>query len=127
VTLPVIGYHLFTQTAHIAKNPIFQERAMDTPIRPLTPQSTLPQHASLAPQDRALMEKAKALEASFLAEMLGHAGLGAAPEGFGGGIGEEQFSSFLRAEQAKALVEKGGIGLAEQIFNSLKERAAHAD
>jgi Rod binding domain-containing protein len=99
---------------------------MDTPIRPLTPQSTLPPPASLAPQDRALMEKAKALEASFLAEMLGHAGLGAAPEGFSGGIGEEQFSSFLRAEQAKAMVEKGGIGLAEQIFNSLKERAAHA-
>jgi Rod binding domain-containing protein len=126
VTLPVIGYHLFTQTAHIAKNPIFQERAMDTPIRPLTQQTSLPPPASLAPQDRALMEKAKALEASFLTEMLGHAGLGAAPQGFSGGIGEEQFSSFLRAEQAKAMVEKGGIGLAEQIFNSLKERAADA-
>jgi hypothetical protein len=126
LTLPVIGYHLFTQTAHITKNPIFQERAMDTPIRPLLPPSTLPTPASLGPQDRALMEKAQALEASFLAEMLGHAGLGAAPEGFSGGIGEEQFSSFLRAEQAKAMVEKGGIGLAEQIFNSLKERAGHA-
>jgi hypothetical protein len=127
MTLPVIGYHLFTQTTHIAENPIFQERAMDTPIRPLTPQSRPTTLANLAPQDRALMEKAKALEASFLAEMLGHAGLGAAPEGFSGGIGEEQFASFLRAEQAKGMVEKGGIGLAEQIFNSLKERAAHAD
>jgi Rod binding domain-containing protein len=125
--LPAIGYHLFTQSAHIAKNPIYQERPMDSPIPPLSPQQVRPAAAAtLAPQDRALMEKAKALEASFLAEMLGHAGLGAAPEGFGGGIGEEQFSSFLRAEQAKAMVEKGGIGLAEQIFNSLKERAAHA-
>jgi len=126
MTVPIIGYHLFTQTVHIAENPIFQERAMDTPIRPFTPQPFMPPPANLAPQDRVLMEKAKALEASFLAEMLGHAGLGAAPEGFSGGIGEEQFSSFLRAEQAKGIVEKGGIGLAEQIFNSLQKRAAHA-
>ena len=39
--------------------------------------------------------------------------------GAAGGVGEEQFSSFLRAEQAKLMVAKGGIGLAEQIFQSL--------
>jgi len=68
------------------------------------------------------MEQARALEASFLAEMLGHAGLGAVPDGFGGGAGEDQFASFLRAEQAKAMAAKGGIGLAQSIFESLKNR-----
>ncbi len=93
--------------------------------RPIT--SILPQSAARSPADAALMEKAKALEASFLSEMLGHAGLGTPRESFGGGIGEEQFASFLRAEQAKAMVAKGGIGLAEHIFESLKQRAAHGN
>ena len=66
-----------------------------------------------------LMEKAKALEAAFLSEMLSHAGLNASQEAFSGGIGEEQFASFLREAQAKSIVEHGGIGLAEKLFQSL--------
>ena len=77
-------------------------------------------------RDVALMQQAKALEASFLSEMLGHAGMGEARDAFGGGAGEEQFASFLRQEQAKQMVEKGGIGLAEQLFRALTERADHA-
>lgn len=69
-----------------------------------------------------LMEKARALEAAFLSEMLSFSGLGAAPEGFGGGPGEEQFASFLRHEQAQLMVQQGGLGLAEQIFRSLVTR-----
>ena len=69
-----------------------------------------------------LMEKAKELEAAFLSEMLSFSGLGAVSEGFGGGAGEEQFGSFLRAEQARMMVDQGGIGLAEMIFNSLKAK-----
>lgn len=68
------------------------------------------------------MEAAKELETSFLAEMLKSAGLGKVSESFGGGIGEEQFASFMRQEQAKSMVEAGGIGLAESIFEALKER-----
>jgi Rod binding domain-containing protein len=68
------------------------------------------------------MQKAQSLEASFLAEMLSFTGLGNVSEGFGGGAGEEQFSSFMRQEQARMVVARGGIGLAEQIFNSLKGR-----
>lgn len=95
---------------------------MDMPLHSrLAPLST----PALPPQDKVLMEKAKALEASFLSEMLGHAGLGEARQSFGGGIGEEQFASFLRAQQASAMVEKGGIGLAEHIFNAMKEKALH--
>ncbi|WP_373354995.1 rod-binding protein [Pseudoroseicyclus sp. CXY001] len=77
-----------------------------------------------APADEtALMEAAKALEASFLAEMLKSTGLGEMPSEFGGGAGEEQFASFLREEQARAMVAAGGIGLAEQLFASLVSRA----
>lgn len=67
----------------------------------------------------AMMAKAQELEASFLAEMLGHAGLGEARDTFGGGHGEDQFASFLKEEQAKLMVRRGGIGLAELIFKSM--------
>ncbi|SNR49935.1 rod-binding protein [Puniceibacterium sediminis] len=75
-----------------------------------------------ARRDLALREAAKELEAGFLAEMLKAAGLGKTSESFGGGQGEEQFSSFLRQEQARAMVEGGGIGLAESLYHALKER-----
>jgi peptidoglycan hydrolase FlgJ len=67
----------------------------------------------------ALMDKARALEASFLSEMLSHAGLGTEDGPFSGGIGEDQFASFLRGEQAKVMVQHGGIGLAQQLFDSM--------
>lgn len=69
--------------------------------------------------DARLRTLSQQLEAGFLAEMLGHAGLGAARESFGGGAGEQQFSSFLRQEQANAMVRAGGIGLAESLFNAM--------
>ena len=78
------------------------------------------------PPDRrsALMEKAQELEATFLAEMLAHTGLGASEGSFSGGTGEDQFASFLRQEQARLMVRHGGIGLAELVFNSMA-RADH--
>ncbi len=72
--------------------------------------------------DAALRKAAHELEASFLSEMLGAAGLGAARESFGGGAGEDQFASLLRHEQARAMVAQGGLGLAESIFEALKEK-----
>lgn len=74
-------------------------------------------------RDRALMEAAQTLEAAFLSEMLQSAGLGKSSESFGGGAGEEQFSSFLVNEQAKHIVKGGGIGLAQSLFEALKEQA----
>jgi Rod binding domain-containing protein len=73
------------------------------------------------PPDRAdaLMAKAEEMEAAFLAEMLSHSGLGERKGPFGGGEGEAQFTSFLRQEQARLMVEKGGIGLAELIFRTM--------
>lgn len=74
----------------------------------------------LRPEDEQdLRAVAQDLEASFIAEMLKHSGLGEAPDSFGGGHGEDQFSSFLRAEHARLLAEHGGIGLAEGIFRAL--------
>lgn len=82
---------------------------------------TLPAATNPGPRrDAVLMRKAQELEANFLAEMLGHAGLDSDQEGtFAGGIGEEQFSSFLRAEQARLIVARGGIGLAETLFRAM--------
>ncbi|MFE3836643.1 rod-binding protein [Pseudogemmobacter sonorensis] len=71
------------------------------------------------PTEGALMRKARELETVFLTEMLGHAGLGEGRGSFGGGIGEAQFASFLRAEQARMIVDRGGIGLAESLFRAM--------
>jgi len=72
--------------------------------------------------DAKLRQAAQALEATFLAEMLKSAEFGKPRESFGGGAGEDQFSSFLRQAQAEEMVKAGGIGLAEQLFEALKER-----
>jgi peptidoglycan hydrolase FlgJ len=74
-----------------------------------------------------LQAKAQDLETTFLSEMFSHAGLGAAAESFGGGIGEDQFASFLRHAQATAMVERGGIGLAEHFFRALMARGHDAE
>jgi peptidoglycan hydrolase FlgJ len=87
--------------------------------------AVLPNSAPLDPvaRDAVLRVRARELEGVFLAEMLRHAGVGKLPESFGGGAGEDQFASFLREAQAKAIVRKGGIGLAEHLFEALKARA----
>lgn len=86
-----------------------------TPAPPLA----LPPPPTTGAAESALRARAEELEAGFLAEMLGHAGLDAEAGAFGGGIGEEQFASFLRQAQAEAMVRAGGIGLAESIFRAL--------
>lgn len=87
----------------------------------LTPTNTaLPQNTFLT-RDPELWRVAQSLEASFLSEMLKSAGVGEAPSAFGGGEGEEQFSSFMVQAQADAIVEAGGVGLAEAIYTSLSK------
>lgn len=61
------------------------------------------------------------LEAAFLAEMLKSAGLGTSRGSFGGGAGEDQFSSFLVQHQAKQLAMSGGVGLSEILLKSMME------
>lgn len=93
------------------------ELTPNTLSRPLTPKPV----EVLSLRDQGLMHQARQLEAAFLSEMLGHAGLGAASESFSGGVGEEQFSSFLRQEQANMMVSRGGIGLAQQLFEAMRK------
>ena len=70
----------------------------------------------------ALKEASVELEATFLAEMLKSAGLGKPSGTFGGGAGEDQFSSMLVAQQARQLAKAGGIGLSETLFTALLEQ-----
>jgi peptidoglycan hydrolase FlgJ len=89
-------------------------------IPPLAPAEVrLPSRPEQADAD--LHAAAEAFEATFLAEMLSHTGLNAMPAGFGGGAGEEAFSSLLTERHARLLAERGGIGLAERIFEVLKQ------
>ena len=82
---------------------------------------------SLPPDPKAVLRrKAEELEAAFLSEMLGHTGIGATSESFGGGIGESQFASLLRHEQASGMVRAGGIGLAEQFYRTLAGESGSA-
>ncbi len=86
----------------------------------VSPQMPVPPAES--PRDTVMRARATELEAAFLAEMLSYAGLGSQEGSFSGGAGEVQFASFLRDEQARQMARQGGIGLAEQIFHSLKQR-----
>jgi peptidoglycan hydrolase FlgJ len=95
----------------VAENPNYPEQAMDLP--PVTSPASVRQQQ--------LMKKAEELEATFLSEMLAHSGLSEMQGAFGGGQGEAQFTSFLRQEQARLIVQSGGLGLAEIIFKSMSE------
>jgi Rod binding domain-containing protein len=88
------------------------------PIMPIMPGG----QPNTGPGDADLARAARDLEASFLAVMLRESGVGAMPGTFGGGVGEEQFASFLTEAYADKFAERGGIGLAKAIFRSLKER-----
>jgi flagellar protein FlgJ len=91
-------------------------------IAPLVPAG--PETARAAPPEpeRQARAAAEAFEAAFLAEMLKHSGINAMPSAFGGGAGEEAFASFLTEEYARLLAERGGIGIAEQVFGLLQQR-----
>lgn len=86
------------------------------------PAGLAPQIQKVTGHDAGLRRVAEELEATFLSEMLKSAGLGETRTAFGGGAGEDQFASLMRDEQARQMVKAGGIGLAETLFQSLKER-----
>ena len=92
------------------------------PVLPAQPTTTP------APGDpRALRASAEAFEAVFLAEMLKAAGFGRAREGLGGGgAGEDAFASFFADIHARALVARGGLGLADRIEAALVARSGGA-
>ncbi len=85
--------------------------------------STPPQAMAQFEQNPKLWEAAKEMETVFLTEMLKTAGFGKPLESFGGGAGEEQFSSLLVGHQARAFSDRGGVGLAEKIFTAMAGRS----
>ena len=87
-----------------------------------TPQNLSPASGSLqkAPDvDERIMEKAREFEAVFVAQMLKDSGMGKAlskDSGFGG----DAFSSLLLEQYAGKIVENGGFGLANKIYDQLR-------
>ena len=93
----------------------------DMAISPLGPAAQAAKPA--VDRDALLRENAKAFEATFVAQMLSHSGLAdalSAESGFGG----EAFSSLLIEQYAAELVEQGGFGLAETIYEQLRMKDA---
>lgn len=72
------------------------------------------------PRDPRMWQAAQAMEASFLAEMLKSAGLDAGPGGMDEGPGQDQFATFLLEAQAEKIVQAGGLGLAEHIYEAMR-------
>ena len=66
-----------------------------------------------------LFRLSQELEANFLAEMLKSSGINKTAESFGGGAGEDAFSSMLTQQYASKMAGQGGVGLAEHIYKSL--------
>lgn len=91
------------------------------PIQPI------PAAAASVPSARAttMLARARELEGVFLSEMFAHAGLGESEGAFSGGSGAAQLASFLRREQAQAVVAHGGIGLAELLVTTMAKAESH--
>lgn len=63
-----------------------------------------------------LKAAAQKFEAAFLSQMLAAAGAGKPAGSFSGGVGEEQFASFLLDMQSQQIARAGGLGIAETII-----------
>ncbi len=96
---------------------------MDLPPLPALPLSTQAKRLDQTAEEARMRETAEAFEAAFLADALENSGINAMPDAFGGGAGEDAFSGLLTQEYGRLLAERGGIGLAEQVFELLKQRS----
>lgn len=66
-----------------------------------------------------LRQAAIAYEANFLNEMISQSGLGKAGENLGSGVGGDAFASLLTEQYSLEIAKKGGVGLADVIFEAL--------
>lgn len=76
---------------------------------------------SATQKEEALRKTAREFEAVFIKEMLTHAGLDKALAG-DSGHGGAAFSSMLVETYASNIADKGGFGLADQIYRQLKDQ-----
>ncbi len=72
-------------------------------------------------RSEAAMQQAREFEAVFIAQMLKHSGFEKALTG-NSGFGGESYASMLLEQYAEKITERGGFGLAENIYNQLIER-----
>ena len=75
-----------------------------------------------AARDAQLRKQAREFEAVFVSQMLKHAGLTEALSGSESKFGGEAFSNMLTEQYANELIEDGGFGLAEEIYQQLLEK-----
>lgn len=86
-------------------------------------QAPTPVTLERAPRDAAIREQAEEFEAIFIAQMLKHSGFEkalSADSGFGG----ENYASLLLERYAAKIVDNGGFGLADKIYQQLKAKEA---
>lgn len=91
------------------------------PIQPIPASAANPP----SPRAAAMVARARELEGVFLSEMFAHAGLGESEGAFSGGSGAAQLASFLRQEQARAVVSHGGIGLVALLVTAMAKAESH--
>ncbi|MHA7872233.1 MAG: rod-binding protein [Hyphococcus sp.] len=73
--------------------------------------------------DARAMEKAREFEAVFIAQMLKFSGMDKAltqNSGFGG----DAFSTMMLEQYAQKIIDNGGFGLADQIYEQLRDKEA---
>lgn len=96
------------EVAQIAAVPLLSQDVPGTAYRDTGPSS--------------LRAAADRFETAFLAEMLRHTGIGKMPATFNGGAGEAAFSGFMTWEYAEEITKRGTIGIADQVYEALKDR-----
>lgn len=74
-------------------------------------------------RDEIMLERAKEFEAVFVAQMLKHSGFEKALS-TDSGLGGENYASLLLNQYAARIVDNGGFGLADKIYEQLKAKEA---
>jgi peptidoglycan hydrolase FlgJ len=120
------GYRFFTECGEVdgilvlvTEKPMIQPPTLPAGL------PSFPSHTTAAGDPGALRKTAEAFEAVFLSEMLKAGGFGQPQQGLGsGGAGEDTFASYFADIHARAMVARGGIGLADRIEAALTSRTA---
>lgn len=84
------------------------------------PLSGLPAGPKARASETQLRATAEKFEQSFLSEMVRHMSEGVKTDPLtGGGHGEDNFKSFLNEQYSKAIVARGGIGVADMVYKQM--------
>lgn len=65
------------------------------------------------------MNAAKEFEKAFLTQFIDMTTKTSIPETFGGGFAEETYNSFLSEAIAEQIIQRGGVGITEDVYNKL--------